>query len=150
LGLKARETGEGRQKHVLDDVVDEIRPRGQPRARVPVDRVDVSCDEPGSGLPVVLENGGNEFAFVCFWWDWFDGGLTAYGLTRCSRIHIGIVAERSVLPPVIGRRADPPFTRADGPSRMRRERTRPRPARVGGRPTRTARSVAAAFKTTLE
>jgi hypothetical protein len=62
----------GRQKDLLHDVIDQIGVRRESMARVRVHGINMGSDEPGHCLPVLSEDGRNEFAFVAFGRQRFD------------------------------------------------------------------------------
>ena len=115
LTLECRESFERRQKNVLHHVIDQICVWRESMAGIRVHGVDMGSDELCSCLPVVSEDGRNQFAFVALVRRRFNNVNAPCGRTLCSRIHTVIVAQEGAFPLMHGRSRRPP-TNGDGRS----------------------------------
>ena len=79
-------------------------------AGIRVHGVDMGSDELCSCLPVVSEDGRNQFAFVALVRRRFNNVNAPCGRTLCSRIHTVIVAQEARSPSWMGGRDDLPLT----------------------------------------
>jgi hypothetical protein len=82
LALKCREPLQGGEKHILNHIVDEIRPRRQAMADIGVHGIDVRSDKPRRRLPVSPENRRNQFPFIGSGSKLFDRRLRLAGGSR--------------------------------------------------------------------